>query len=487
MLFSSLEFLFGFLPVALLAYHWLRVTDHERAAKLFLVAASVFFYGWWDVRYVPLVVGSIGANFVLSLFMSRSKARGKLILALGLALNLILLGYFKYANFFVSAVDQMTGLELTLRKVVLPLAISFFTFQQIAYLVEAYKDGKPAKSFTDYCLFVLFFPHLIAGPITHHKEMLPQFEVMGRRPLPYSYIIVGAAILVMGLAKKVVVADTLAGFANPIFHAADHGASVGAAAAWLGALAYTFQLYFDFSGYSDMAIGIGLLFGIRLPVNFASPYKSTSIIEFWRRWHISLSRFLRNYLYIPLGGNRHGQVRRHLNLFITMTLGGLWHGAGWNFLAWGALHGAFLACNHVWRQFIPDSNARIAKLAGWALTFLVVVIAWVLFKATTFGGAMTVLRGMTGAVSGASLAELATPAVAWLALAAAAALAVFAPSALELAGYPDSVPGLPVEDAPLTPFVWKAGPVATAVGLGAMFAFVVAKLPDPGVFLYFNF
>ena len=367
MLFGSIEFLFGFLPVVLLVYHWLRLAGRQQAAKLFLVAASVFFYGWWNPLYVPLVLASVGANFALSLVMARSRRHARAILIAGLVLNLALLGYYKYANFFIGAFDHLVGLDLTMRKVVLPLAISFFTFQQITYLIEAYRDRKAADSLTDYALFVLFFPHLIAGPITHHKEMLPQFKVAGRGPLPYSYLAVGTTVLIMGLAKKAVVADTLAAVANPVFHAADHGQAIPFATAWLGALAYTFQLYFDFSGYSDMAIGLGLLFGIRMPVNFASPYKSRNITEFWRRWHITLSRFLRNYLYIPLGGNRKGPVRRYANLLITMALGGLWHGAGWTFLAWGVLHGTYLMIHHMWQRLVPDSPSRARAFVGWTM------------------------------------------------------------------------------------------------------------------------
>jgi alginate O-acetyltransferase complex protein AlgI len=486
MLFNSFVFLLAFLPASLLIYHWLRVTDRQMLAKLFLVGASIFFYGWWDVRYVPLVLVSIAVNFGISLLIERKPPRARLLVILGLALNLGLLGYYKYANFFVSTLDTLGGFDISMRKVVLPLAISFFTFQQIAYLVEVYKDRKAADSLTDYSLFVLFFPHLIAGPITHHKEMLPQFKVMGRGPLPYSYVAVGLGILVLGLFKKSVVADSLAAICNPIFHAADQGHGLTPAAAWLGALAYTFQLYFDFSGYSDMAIGLGLMFGIRLPVNFASPYKSLSIIEFWRRWHISLSRFLRNYIYIPLGGNRKGEFKRHLNLMITMALGGLWHGAGWTFLLWGVLHGTYLVCNHFWSTLAPKGGGRARAVAAWLLTFLAVVVAWVLFRATTLQGALSVLHSMAGHVP-ATVAALPTPLVQWLAVLIAGVACVWSPNVLELANYPDATPGLPIEAEGLRPRPWRGKALFTAVLLGVAFALVLAKLPDPGIFLYFNF
>jgi len=488
MLFGSFTFLFGFLPIVWVVYHALRLANLQAPAKLFLVAASLVFYGWWDVRYVPLMLLSVGANYGLSRVMEKRPAQARMIVAIGLALNLALLGYYKYANFFVSSVDAATGLHLAFRKVALPLAISFFTFQQIAYLVEAYKDRRAADSLTDYCLFVLFFPHLIAGPITHHKEMLPQFKVAGRGRLPTSYMVVGAAILVMGLAKKVVVADTLAGFCNPLFHAADAGHALSTQSAWLAALAYTFQLYFDFSGYSDMAIGLGLLFGIRMPVNFASPYKSRNIIEFWRRWHISLSRFLRNYLYIPLGGNRHGEARRQINLLITMALGGLWHGAGWTFLAWGLLHGLYLMVNHTWRKMTGGRvKGPVAEAAAWALTFVAVVVAWVLFRAATFDGALRVLAGMWTPQAVSVADGFHTSILAWIAVVAAGATTVLLPSALELAGYPDSTPGLPIEADGLRKVRWRAPAFATAAGLGVIAAFAIARLPDPGIFLYFNF
>ena len=489
MLFNSYIFLFVFLPIVLGIYFPLRLTNRERAAKLFLIAASLFFYGWWEWKYVPLVLISIGVNYGMSVWLDRKPAIAKPILIATLIFNLGLLGYFKYANFFVETFDALTGMELTFRKVLLPLAISFFTFQQVAYIVEVYKDRKAAQSLTDYGLFVLFFPHLIAGPITHHKEMLPQFAVAGRGPLPWFYLTTGLTILILGLGKKVIFADTLAKIADPVFAAARLGDPLTAVTAWTGALAYTFQLYFDFSGYSDMAIGLALMFGIRMPVNFASPYKATSIIDFWRRWHISLSRFLRNYLYIPLGGNRQGPVRRHLNLMITMALGGLWHGAGWTFLAWGVLHGSYLVINHLFRQVAGKRGSPARDLFGWALTFLGVVVAWVLFRAETFDSAALVLKGMVGVFPADGLYVRDVLPIEFVSIAIAAMVAFFLPSSLELARYPHAIPGGEYEaaEAPLKPRRWPLSPPVTALLLGVVFAIVIAKLPDPGVFLYFNF
>ena len=487
MLFGSFTFLFGFLPVTWLVYQALSRPESQFYAKVFLVLASLVFYGWWDVRYVPLILLSVFTNYGLSLLIQARPTRARAVFICGLVFNLGLLGYFKYANFVSLNVSDLLGLHVTLKKVILPLAISFFTFQQIAYLVEVYKDKKAADSFLDYSLFVLFFSHLIAGPITHHKEMLPQFKVSGRAPTPANYMNVGLAILVLGLCKKAVIADTLAGFCNPVFIAADGGASVSTQSAWMGALGYTLQLYFDFSAYSDMAIGLGLMFSIRLPVNFASPYKSTSIIEFWRRWHISLSRFLRNYLYIPLGGNRRGAAMRYVNLMITMALGGLWHGAGWTFLAWGLLHGAYLVVNHLWRSAFGPARGRAALLAGWCLTSLAVVVGWVMFRATTFEGAERVLQGMFNPAYAHLNDGFRISALQWFAVAVAGLITVASPNVLELAGYPDSTPGLPIEADGIKPLHWAAPAFATAAVLGVVAAFAIAKLPNPGVFLYFNF
>ena len=489
MLFNSIEFVLFFLPLTLLIYSFLRIWDKPFYAKSFLVLASVIFYGWWKPIYVPLICGSIILNYLGSLLYHRGEKIAKITLITGIVLNLGLLGYFKYFNFFLGNASQLFGGDFKGAHIALPLAISFFTFQQIAYLIEAYRDRKAADSFLDYSLFVLFFPHLIAGPITHHKEMLPQFKEAGHGVIQPVYFSVGLTIFILGLAKKTLLADTAALYADPFFDAAAAGQILTATAAWIGSLAYTFQLYFDFSGYSDMAIGLGLLFGIRLPVNFASPYKATSIIDFWRRWHISLSRFLRNYLYFPMGGNRCGTSRRYVNLLLTMTIGGLWHGAGWTFAVWGALHGCYLVINHVLRRVVVVDN-RMTKFAGWLLTFGAVVIGWVFFRATSFSSAVAIVKAMaTGVVTQADAygVVVSTPPVqAFFVVVVCAAIAFFSPSALEVVGYPKCIPEADgVETAPLSPIVWKWTGGACVVG--GIAAFVLAKLPDPGVFLYFNF
>lgn len=406
MLFNSYPFVFAFLPLTLIGF-FLLLRLHHRMALHWLVLASIFFYGWWNPKYLLLIIASMAANFLLGEVLSRAKIsgrnrKGRLVLILGVALNLCLLAYYKYAGFLVANVDAVIGAHLSVGTIILPLGISFFTFQQIAYLVDAYKGITKEYSFSHYALFVTFFPQLIAGPIVHHREMLPQFmNIQLLRPRAEN-ITVGLAIFAIGLCKKTIFADSIAHFATPVFNAAHAGSSLSFFEAWGGALAYTAQLYFDFSGYSDMAIGGARLFGIRLPLNFHSPYKATNIIEFWRRWHMTLSRFLRDYLYIPLGGNRKGKARRYNNLLLTMLIGGLWHGAGWTFVMWGGLHGVYLIINHAWRRvhttLLPQGllPRPVGKALAWTVTFLAVVVGWVFFRAADFSAAAAMLRGMAG-------------------------------------------------------------------------------------------
>jgi D-alanyl-lipoteichoic acid acyltransferase DltB (MBOAT superfamily) len=401
MLFSSYTFLFQFLPATALAFAAARLHS-PRAGIMVLAAASLVFYGAWRPIYLLLLLASIAVNFSLGLRME-DPLRRRAIGTFGVVLNLALLCYFKYTNFIFDSVNTLTGAPLPFFNIVLPLGISFFTFQQIAYLVDVMRGAKVERDIVSYTLFVSFFPHLIAGPLVHHAEMIPQFK-RGRTSRSAVLAARGLAIFAAGLFKKVVIADNLAQFVSPVFAHLDAGGSVTTSWAWLATSAYTLQIYFDFSGYSDMAIGLALLFGIRLPVNFRSPYRAGSIIEFWRRWHITLSRFLRDYLYIPLGGNRLGEQRRYINLMVTMLLGGLWHGAGWNFLVWGGLHGVYLGINHLWREWRSDKPAAglAARGLSWIITFLAVVIAWVLFRARTMAGAWQMLGGLFGFEAGSS-------------------------------------------------------------------------------------
>lgn len=402
MLFNSYVFIFAFLPAVWFAYRAMQLF-FPRWSNSVLVLGSLGFYAWWDLRFVPLILLSIGINFLFGRRIEASMAQGtpewaKAWLIFGIVGNLGVLGFFKYANFFLENLAIASGAGTITLDVILPIGISFFTFQQIAYLVDV-RQGKSGRySLVNYALFVSFFPQLIAGPIVHHRDMMPQFFA-ARRMRAYD-VALGLSVFIAGLFKKVVIADNLAPFASPVFAAADMGSEVASIEAWGAALAYTFQIYFDFSGYSDMAIGLGLLFGIRLPMNFNSPYKAGSIVEFWQRWHMTLSQFLRDYLYIPLGGNRKGLPRRYVNLLTTMILGGLWHGAGWGFVIWGALHGSYLIMNHILRRFTAPVHTtwgyRIWHFGGWSLTFSGVVFGWVFFRATTLDGALE----MTGAMLG---------------------------------------------------------------------------------------
>jgi alginate O-acetyltransferase complex protein AlgI len=399
MLFNSYGFIFAFLPIVWFGFFKIGKLSHA-LASLWLAAASIFFYGWWDIRFVGLLLGSIAFNYAAGYLIGhRAASQRKILLSGAITANLTLLAYFKYANFFIHNLNHFASLTLSIGEVILPLGISFFTFTQIAFLVDTYQGKVKEFNFVHYVLFVTYFPHLIAGPILHHKEMMPQFAKRNVCHINWTNVAVGFSIFTLGLAKKSLIADSLAEFATPTFSALTWQQPMFVEA-WVGALAYTLQLYFDFSAYSDMAIGLSLMFNVRLPMNFNSPYKATSIIDFWRCWHMTLSRFLRDYLYIPMGGSRNGKPQRYLNLMITMLLGGLWHGAGWTFIIWGGLHGFYLMVNHAWRGFKErmgwNEGGGLAKFGAGALTFLSVVVGWVFFRADSFTSAMTMLHGMAG-------------------------------------------------------------------------------------------
>ncbi len=396
MLFSSPQFVFFFLPLSLMGYFVTTRLAGQRASLWWLVVCSLVFYGYWKLEYLPLLIGSIVGNFVIATEIQRRAAigpsarrQGFALLILGIALNLGLLGYFKYYAFLIETVNGLSRHDLPVPDILLPLAISFFTFQQITYLVDSHKGTVGRSSLLNYAVFVTFFPQLIAGPIVHHSEMMPQFLRRGIAVLRWKNLMVGCVIFSLGLFKKVGIADTFAGYADAGY--ADH-TRLTILDAWVTTLAYTFQLYFDFSGYSDMAIGAARLFGIRLPLNFFSPYKALSIQDFWRRWHITLSRFLRDYIYIPLGGSRKSTGRVAANLMITFLLGGLWHGAGWTFIIWGAIHGAALV---IGRGFAM-TGLRLPMVLRWALTFGLVHLAWVFFRAESVGQALDILATMFG-------------------------------------------------------------------------------------------
>jgi alginate O-acetyltransferase complex protein AlgI len=393
MIFSSPEFILLFLPIVFLGYFSLNRFRLVLAGKAWLVAASLFFYTYWNIAYLPLLLGSIFFNFAVGTSLSPYRTSGYLrvsrrfVLAGSITTNLAFLGYFKYANFLVDNINFTFNATYVLPQILLPLGISFFTFTQIAYLVDSYRGEAKEYDFLNYVLFVTFFPHLIAGPILHHREMMPQFDSRWNLAVRYRNIVLGLFIFSIGLFKKVVIADTFAIWANAGY---DGKITLDFFRAWGTSLSYTFQLYFDFSGYCDMAIGAALLFNIWLPINFNSPYKALDIQEFWQRWHMTLGRYLRDYVYIPLGGNRCTTVRVYFNLMATFVLGGLWHGASWMFVIWGALHGAALVGHRAWSGL----GLRMPKAVAWLLTFSFVNITWIFFRAKTLDEALRVLRGM---------------------------------------------------------------------------------------------
>ncbi|NOR57678.1 MAG: MBOAT family protein [Sulfurimonas sp.] len=393
MLFNSYEFIFVFLPITFFIYFYLNHKRLTEASKAFLVFSSLFFYSWWNIAYLPIMLTSMLFNYVVGTSLNKEQGEGhhrfskKALLTFGIVSNLALLGYFKYMDFFIENINLLSGADIPLLHLALPLAISFFTFQQIAYLVDSYRQETKEYDFLNYSFFVTFFPQLIAGPIVHHAEMMPQFAKTKNKVKNYRNIAIGLFIFSIGLFKKVVIADTFAVWATQGFDVAE---TLNLFEAWATSLSYTFQLYFDFSGYTDMAIGIALLFNIKLPINFNSPYKATDIQDFWRRWHITLSRFLKDYVYIPLGGNRKGEFRTYTNLMATFILGGIWHGASWTFFFWGFLHGIALVINRAWSKL----GFKLWTWLAWLITFNFVNIAWVFFRAKEWNDAVRVLSSM---------------------------------------------------------------------------------------------
>ncbi len=396
MLFNSYIFIFIFLPITLIGFFSLTRFKLTKLATIWLTVSSFVFYGYWNPLYLPLLILSVVFNHQMGaqigkLIAQSNQKQGKILLWIGIIINLLSIGYYKYANFFFTSLNDTFGSNFAIYKVILPLGISFYTFTQIAYLVDAYR-GETEKLNYDlltYSLFVSFFPQLIAGPILRHDELIPQFRQLKNFVFSHKNFALGLVLFSLGLCKKVLIADSVSPWVADIFA---NAAEVNFIEAWVGALSYTLQLYFDFSGYSDMAIGLGLMFNINLPINFNSPYKATSISDFWRRWHITLSNFLRDYLYIPLGGSRKGEIRRYSNLITTMLLGGLWHGAGWTYIIWGGIHGLYLSINHAWRKYAFP----LPKIIAWLITFMGVVFSWVLFRALTLKDGIEILKAMVG-------------------------------------------------------------------------------------------
>lgn len=464
MLFSSYAFIFLFLPLAVVGYYTVRAGLGARAGIAFLIFASLVFYASWNPPYLALLLASIGMNYFVATRLVAENPHRRRWLAAGIGANLALLGYFKYTNFFLDIVAP----GHTVQAIVLPLGISFFTFQQIMFLTDLHASGGRGYGLPYYAASVTFFPHLIAGPIVPYRELMPQFESAAGRGVPWDQFAPGLALFAAGLAKKVLFADPLSEPVARVFGAAARGEAIGLVDAWAGALAYTFQLYYDFSGYTDMALGLGHMFGIRLPANFLSPYKSRSISEFWRRWHITLSNFLRDHLYIPLGGNRGSSARTARNLLLTMTLGGLWHGAGWTFVLWGVMHGAYLVVQRLWQA----SGARLPGWGAWLATFLAVVFGWVMFRADSLPAALNLYDAMlTGNLASPRFVEKADLAR----IGVLAIIALSAPNTIEwIRGSGERAPRLR----------YSAWHVTIIV---ALLVVAVLNLHRVSEFLYFNF
>ena len=505
MLFNSPIFLFLFLPLALGGFYLSARLGGRTAAIWFLLAASCAFYAYSSLFNFGLFIATVFANFMFGAMIARARGSKRVWLIGGIALNLCLIGTFKYLGLFVSTANDLFSLSLAVPHLLLPVGISFYTFEQISYLLETREHGRAEPSFARYALFAGFFPHLIAGPIIRPHLLLPQFTSPGFGRFEWPNFAVGVTFLLLGLFKKVILADGSAAFATPIFTMAQAGGGPGLFEAWGAAIAYTFQIYFDFSGYSDMAIGLGLMFGIRLPFNFNSPYRATGIIDFWRRWHMTLSLFLRDYVYIPLGGNRGGSLRRYTNIMLTMLIGGLWHGANWTFVAWGGLHGAFLLINHVWRELRGKRKATaIGQWAGRCLTLFVVLLAWVFFRADGFAAARRMFAGMSGRNGWMSFAS--TDAGAWFSrlvqlggiplppgrIAAGILQIVWCTGLLFVVwSLPNTQQFLLGEGRPENAKLrWKPSPAwaaALGIGIGAAFTYTIVAVNRVSEFIYFIF
>lgn len=482
MLFNSGIFVFIFFPITLVGYY-LVGRYSLTAALTWLNAASLVFYAYGAPQYVPLIVVLILLNYSAALWIANAeddRLRYWIAFA-GITGNLCVIGYYKYAGLMVSTFDNLTGADFSIVSIALPLGISFFTFQKIGYLVDTYKTRRAEPNLNRYSVFVLFFPQLIAGPIVHHDQIIPQLSGSLARHIRLDNIAIGLAIFTIGLAKKVLLADNIAVYSTPVFKAAAAGAALAPTEAWVGALAWTLQIYFDFSGYSDMAIGLARMFGIVLPINFNSPYKAASIIDFWRRWHMTLSRFLRDYLYIPLGGNRRGDISRYTNLMLTMLIGGLWHGAEWTFVLWGGIHGSYLMINHGFRagvkhgvipKLIPQLPAHVLSRA---LTLFAVIVAWVFFRSDSWPAAKYMIGAMLNVhhLDWYGQTVVRTPIAACL-IAAILAIATVMPNTQEIMS--DKRFGFP----------WRPSPRFGAA-LGLLFAACALNFSSPSEFIYFRF
>lgn len=491
MLFNSYPFLLIFLPVVIVGFYLLGKLAGKTAATAWLTLSSLFFYAYWYPPFLLLLLAHIVGNYGLGrLMLRKEQAIRKVLCIIGVGLNLLVLGYFKYALFVLEIISPWTGRLEGLPEILLPIGLSFHTFQQIAYLCDTCKDPSRVNyRFLDYAFLIAFFPQLVAGPIVHHNELLPQLKNdftrwKLRRFAP------GIALFLMGLCKKAVFADRVAPISNLMFDAAANGSAPGCIDAWIGVSAYSLQLYFDFSGYSDMACGLALMFNFRLPTNFNSPYKSHSLVDFWRRWHMTLSRFLRDYLYIPMGGSRGTAIRTSLTLMVTMLIGGLWHGAGWTFIVWGGLHGLGLIVNHAWRNFRKKRNLEPAPIpVAWTLTLIWVAVAWVFFRSKDLASAKLILSGMIGlnpSNSGLWITikdnQFALLGVLWLIVLVMPNTQQWLRRYCPLLDFKSSAPGPSARWHP----AWIMRPWG-AFCLGILFILILLEMPRVSEFIYFQF
>jgi D-alanyl-lipoteichoic acid acyltransferase DltB (MBOAT superfamily) len=506
MLFNTSEFIFIFLPLAV-GLHFLAARRSITTAAVVTTLSSLAFYAWWNPPFVMLPVLSIALNFALARAIATSDAApARRLMLIGVVGNLMVLGYFKYADFILAILQARAPTAPNV-----PLALSFTTFVQIAFLVHVWHE-RAAPRFSSYAMFVSFFPHLIAGPIVRWNELGPQIADRLRYKLDWNNVAAGLTMFCLGLAKKVLIADRLAPHVAPVFDAAALGEPITPFAGWGAAFAYSAQLYFDFSGYCDMAVGLGLLFNIRLPINFAAPFRSTNMIDLWRRWHITLSRFLRDFVYVPLGGSNCGALRRSFNLVATMTLGGLWHGANWTFIAWGAFNGVLLAANHAWRTWRGRRpERRLAAFAGGCGTFAAFAVGMAMFRSANTGAMLHMLQAMLGLADGPSSADhirvnadlwsirhgylpedfvRALVGVNWSIIAslwtlAALAIALFVPDTMELFDYREGEPHANWRRS-AGQLAWRpSAPWVTAVGV--LFAVAFTYFWEFNEFLYYQF
>ena len=505
MLFNSFEFIFFFMPTTLLFFSISAYYFGKRGALAILLLSSLFFYGWWNPSYLILLVISVLGNYFIALLIAhiyqRNQAWACHIRSLGIAANLGLIIWYKYAGLLATSLTALTSTTFDFGTILLPLGISFFTFQQISYLSSVAINGQAERDPLRYSVFICFFAHLIAGPLVQPREILPQLDNIRTRLVSWN-IVMGGTLFIIGLSKKTLLADTFAIFVSPVFIAAKADQPIGMIDAWGAMLSYTMQIYFDFSAYSEMAMGLALLFGLRFPVNFASPYKAVSIIDFWRRWHMTLSAFLRDFLYIPLGGRRRGERRRYINLMATMVVGGLWHGANWTFVAWGTLHGLYLVVNHLWVSHGPVR--KLPKWLAWGITFSAVVLAWVPFRAENFATAQIIYQGLFGITGIAPPEELmkfigiwsntsheqivhsvySVQQFVWMVTSIGIGLAItlLSPSAIEIF----RSAAVPEHGKTETSLTWHAT-ISWAISIGGLAALSMMQLSSPSEFIYFNF